>query len=309
MLALYRSGARRRRSRRSPPARRQARRRARASSRATPLRALHQRILEQDPVARCAGADDGRRRRVARRGRRRRHRRRRPWPPWSRSPLVAPCSSPSPATATRRRARGARQLARPARRARAAACRRRSTWAGRRPASPSARARPGCSTPTTRRSRASTSARTRSRRSAPAASPPTSRPGAGALWVGNGKRTRAQFIGPVATSVVARRPEHHRGARRPYRCPEARGFTSNLQQDHIAVDAGRASGRSIRTRASRASTRATDEVVGGRSAGSTPAPWRRATRACGRSASTRRSPASIPRRRRSTSRSASPPTR
>ena len=26
--------------------------------------------------------------------------------------------------------------------------------------------------------------------------------GAGALWVGNGKRTRAQFIGPVATSIV-----------------------------------------------------------------------------------------------------------
>lgn len=58
--------------------------------------------------------------------------------------------------------------------------------------------------------------------------------GAGALWVGNGKRTRAQFVGPVATSVVRLDPSSTaiRGA---VSLPAARGFTSNLEQDHIAV--------------------------------------------------------------------------
>ena len=58
--------------------------------------------------------------------------------------------------------------------------------------------------------------------------------GAGALWVGNGKRTRAQFIGPVATSVVRVDPSTT-AVRAAVSLPDARGFTSNLQQDHLAV--------------------------------------------------------------------------
>ena len=58
--------------------------------------------------------------------------------------------------------------------------------------------------------------------------------GAGALWVGNGKRTRAQFIGPVATSIVRVDPSTT-AVRAAVSLPKARGFTSNLQQDHIAV--------------------------------------------------------------------------
>jgi branched-chain amino acid transport system substrate-binding protein len=58
--------------------------------------------------------------------------------------------------------------------------------------------------------------------------------GAGALWVGNGKRTRAQFIGPVATSIVRVDPATT-AVRAAVTLPHARGFTSNLQQDHIAV--------------------------------------------------------------------------
>ena len=58
--------------------------------------------------------------------------------------------------------------------------------------------------------------------------------GAGALWVGNGTRTRAQFIGPVATSIVRVDPSTT-AVRAAVKLPEPRGFTSNLQQDHIAV--------------------------------------------------------------------------
>jgi branched-chain amino acid transport system substrate-binding protein len=58
--------------------------------------------------------------------------------------------------------------------------------------------------------------------------------GAGALWVGNGKRTRAQFVGPVATSIVRVDPSTT-AVRAAVSLPKARGFTSNLQQDHIAV--------------------------------------------------------------------------
>ena len=58
--------------------------------------------------------------------------------------------------------------------------------------------------------------------------------GAGALWVGNGTRTRAQFIGPVATSIVRVDPSTT-AVRAAVSLPKARGFTSNLQQDHIAV--------------------------------------------------------------------------
>ena len=58
--------------------------------------------------------------------------------------------------------------------------------------------------------------------------------GAGALWVGNGKRTRAQFVGPVASSVV-RLDASSTAVRDAVRLPPARGFTSNLQQDHIAA--------------------------------------------------------------------------
>jgi branched-chain amino acid transport system substrate-binding protein len=58
--------------------------------------------------------------------------------------------------------------------------------------------------------------------------------GAGALWVGNGTRTRAQFIGPVATSVVRVDPSTT-AVRAAVSLPKARGFTSNLQQDHLAV--------------------------------------------------------------------------
>jgi branched-chain amino acid transport system substrate-binding protein len=58
--------------------------------------------------------------------------------------------------------------------------------------------------------------------------------GAGALWVGNGKRTRAQFIGPVATSIVQVDPSTT-AVRAAVSLPNPGGFTSNLQQDHIAV--------------------------------------------------------------------------
>jgi branched-chain amino acid transport system substrate-binding protein len=58
--------------------------------------------------------------------------------------------------------------------------------------------------------------------------------GAGALWVGNGRRTRAQFIGPVATSIVRVDPSTA-AVRAAVTLPEPGGFTSNLQQDHIAV--------------------------------------------------------------------------
>jgi branched-chain amino acid transport system substrate-binding protein len=58
--------------------------------------------------------------------------------------------------------------------------------------------------------------------------------GAGALWVGNGKRTRAQFIGPVATSIVRVDPATT-AVRAAVTLPHPGGFTSNLQQDHIAV--------------------------------------------------------------------------
>ena len=58
--------------------------------------------------------------------------------------------------------------------------------------------------------------------------------GAGALWVGNGRRTRAQFIGPVATSIVRVDPSTT-AVRAAVTLPEPGGFTSNLQQDHIAV--------------------------------------------------------------------------
>jgi YVTN family beta-propeller protein len=58
--------------------------------------------------------------------------------------------------------------------------------------------------------------------------------GAGALWVGNGKRTRAQFIGPVATSIVRVDPTTT-AVRAAVTLPDPGGFTSNLQQDHIAV--------------------------------------------------------------------------
>ena len=60
--------------------------------------------------------------------------------------------------------------------------------------------------------------------------------GAGALWVGNGRRTRAQFIGPVATSIVRVDPSTT-AVRAAVTLPAAGGFTSNLQQDHIAVTA------------------------------------------------------------------------
>ena len=58
--------------------------------------------------------------------------------------------------------------------------------------------------------------------------------GAGALWVGNGRRTRAQFIGPVATSIVRVDPSTA-AVRAAVTLPAPGGFTSNLQQDHIAV--------------------------------------------------------------------------
>ena len=58
--------------------------------------------------------------------------------------------------------------------------------------------------------------------------------GAGALWVGNGKRTRAQFIGPVATSIVRVDPSTT-AVHAAVRLPDPKGFTSNLQQDHVAV--------------------------------------------------------------------------
>ena len=58
--------------------------------------------------------------------------------------------------------------------------------------------------------------------------------GAGALWVGNGKRTRAQFIGPVATSIVRVDPSTT-AVRAAVTLPDPGGFTSNIQQDHIAV--------------------------------------------------------------------------
>jgi branched-chain amino acid transport system substrate-binding protein len=58
--------------------------------------------------------------------------------------------------------------------------------------------------------------------------------GDGALWVGNGRRTRAQFVGPVATSVVRLDPSST-AVRAAVRLPTSRGFTINLQQDHIAV--------------------------------------------------------------------------
>ena len=58
--------------------------------------------------------------------------------------------------------------------------------------------------------------------------------GAGALWVGNGERTRAQFIGPVATSIVRVDPSTT-AVRAAVRLPDPGGFTSNIQQDHIAV--------------------------------------------------------------------------
>ena len=58
--------------------------------------------------------------------------------------------------------------------------------------------------------------------------------GAGALWVGNGRRTRAQFVGPVATSI-ARLDASSTSVRAAVSLPRARGYTINLQQDHIAV--------------------------------------------------------------------------
>ena len=61
--------------------------------------------------------------------------------------------------------------------------------------------------------------------------------GADALWVGNGKRTRAQFAGPVATSVV-RLDASSTAVRGAVRLPVSSGYTSNLQQDHVAVARG-----------------------------------------------------------------------
>ena len=58
--------------------------------------------------------------------------------------------------------------------------------------------------------------------------------GGQALWVANGKRTRAQFVGPVATSVV-RLDAQSTAVRAAVPLPEADGFTSNLHQDHLAV--------------------------------------------------------------------------
>ena len=58
--------------------------------------------------------------------------------------------------------------------------------------------------------------------------------GADALWVANGKRTRSQFVGPVATSVV-RLDASSTAVRGAVALPTPRGFTSNLQQDHLAV--------------------------------------------------------------------------
>ena len=52
--------------------------------------------------------------------------------------------------------------------------------------------------------------------------------GAGALWVGNGARTHAQFIGPVATSLVRVDPSTT-AVRAAVPLPKARGFTSNLR--------------------------------------------------------------------------------
>ncbi|MBA3261075.1 MAG: winged helix-turn-helix domain-containing protein [Thermoleophilaceae bacterium] len=58
--------------------------------------------------------------------------------------------------------------------------------------------------------------------------------GGDALWVANGKRTRAQFVGPVATSVV-RLDASSTAVRGAVALPAPRGFTSNVQQDHLAV--------------------------------------------------------------------------
>ena len=58
--------------------------------------------------------------------------------------------------------------------------------------------------------------------------------GSGALWAGNGHRTGAQFVGPVMTSV-ARLDASSTAVRAVVSLPRARGYTSNLQQDHIAV--------------------------------------------------------------------------
>ena len=66
--------------------------------------------------------------------------------------------------------------------------------------------------------------------------------GGDALWVGNGKRTRAQFVGPVATSVV-RLDASSTAVRAAVALPQARGFTINLQQDHLAVTPRRGVGR------------------------------------------------------------------
>ena len=58
--------------------------------------------------------------------------------------------------------------------------------------------------------------------------------GAEMLWVANGMRSRAQFVGPVATSVVAL-DATSTAVRGAVALPVPRGFTSNLQQDHLAV--------------------------------------------------------------------------
>jgi DNA-binding SARP family transcriptional activator/ABC-type branched-subunit amino acid transport system substrate-binding protein/streptogramin lyase len=58
--------------------------------------------------------------------------------------------------------------------------------------------------------------------------------GAGGVWIGNGKRTRAQYVGYVATSLVRLDPSTT-AVRGTVTLPNPGGFTSNLQQDHIAI--------------------------------------------------------------------------
>jgi DNA-binding SARP family transcriptional activator/ABC-type branched-subunit amino acid transport system substrate-binding protein/DNA-binding beta-propeller fold protein YncE len=61
--------------------------------------------------------------------------------------------------------------------------------------------------------------------------------GAGALWVANGKRSGAQFVGPLATTVSA--IDRDSGAiRSTVKLPRAPGATSNANASHIAVTPG-----------------------------------------------------------------------
>ena len=61
--------------------------------------------------------------------------------------------------------------------------------------------------------------------------------GGGAVWVGNGERSRAQFVGPVATTVSRIDPAT-RAIYATVALSRANGARSNLNQNHIAVGRG-----------------------------------------------------------------------